>query len=93
MIKKISEILRKIPILLIKIYKKFISPLFPASCKYYPTCSSYCITAFQKHGIIKGFILSVWRLLRCNPFSNGGVDYVPDKFTLRRQKIDDDEDT
>ncbi|MGN1113909.1 MAG: membrane protein insertion efficiency factor YidD [Oscillospiraceae bacterium] len=90
MLRKISEILRQIPILFIKFYRKFISPLFPARCKYYPTCSSYCLTAFKKHGVIKGFILSVWRILRCNPFSDGGVDYVPDKFTLKRQKNDDD---
>ena len=90
MLRKISEILRQIPILFIKFYRKFISPLFPARCEYYPTCSSYCLTAFKKHGVIKGFILSVWRILRCNPFSDGGVDYVPDKFTLKRQKNDDD---
>lgn len=69
----------KVPI---KFYRRFISPLFPPTCKYYPTCSGYALEAFEKHGFFKGFILTVWRILRCNPFSNGGVDYVPDKVTI-----------
>lgn len=68
--------------LLIRGYQKFISPLFPPRCKYYPTCSAYAIKALEKHGFIKGMILAVWRILRCNPWSRGGVDYVPDEFTL-----------
>ena len=64
----------------IKIYKKIISPLFPPCCKYHPTCSSYALEALKKHGIIKGGWLAVWRILRCNPWSDGGIDYVPDKF-------------
>ena len=73
-------------IALIILYKRIISPLFPARCKYYPTCSEYAAAAFKKHGFIKGFILSAWRLLRCNPWSNGGIDPVPEKFTLKRKK-------
>lgn len=69
-------------LLIVKFYRKFISPLKPPSCKYYPTCSTYALEAFRKHGAIKGIILSAWRLLRCNPWSLGGVDYVPDKFFL-----------
>lgn len=71
---------------LIKFYRKCISPLFPPCCKYYPTCSTYAMTAFQKHGFFKGFILSVWRVLRCNPWSMGGVDHVPEEFHLFRRK-------
>lgn len=78
--------MRNIPIFLIKVYKKVISPLFPPRCKYYPTCSNYSIEAFRKHGFFKGLILSIWRLLRCNPFSNGGIDYVPDKFSLIKRE-------
>ena len=63
----------------IKVYKKIISPLFPPCCKYHPTCSSYALEALKKHGFIKGGWLAVWRILRCNPWSNGGIDYVPDK--------------
>lgn len=73
--------------LIITIYRKFISPLFPARCKYYPTCSSYALTAYEKHGFIKGTILTVWRLLRCNPWSLGGVDKVPEKFSWEYFKI------
>lgn len=70
--------LKKIIINIIKIYKKYISPLkINASCKYIPTCSSYAIEAIEKYGVIKGGILSIWRILRCNPFSKGGYDPVP----------------
>ncbi|MGN0594230.1 MAG: membrane protein insertion efficiency factor YidD [Hominimerdicola sp.] len=72
--------MKHLAILLIEFYRKFISPLFPARCKYYPSCSAYALQAFKKHGFFKGFILSGWRILRCNPFSEGGVDYVPEKF-------------
>lgn len=61
----------------IKIYKLFLSPLLPSSCRFYPTCSSYAITALKKHGIMKGLFLAIKRILRCNPFCNGGYDPVP----------------
>lgn len=64
----------------IKFYRKCISPLFPPCCKYHPTCSSYALEAFRKHGVLKGFILALRRLLRCNPWSMGGIDYVPEEF-------------
>lgn len=64
---------------LIKFYRRRISPLFPPQCKYYPTCSQYAITAIERFGLFKGGLLAVWRILRCNPFSNGGVDLVPEK--------------
>lgn len=76
-------------IVLVKFYKRVISPLFPARCKYYPTCSEYAVTAFKKHGFFKGLVLAVWRLLRCNPWSNGGIDPVPEKFTLKRKNNKD----
>ncbi len=74
--------MKYIPMLLIKFYRKFISPLIGARCRYYPSCSSYALEAFRRHGFFKGFILSAWRLLRCNPWSKGGVDYVPEEFHL-----------
>lgn len=74
-------------ILLIKFYKKCISPFTPPTCKYYPSCSSYGLTAFERHGFFKGFVLTFWRLLRCNPWSNGGVDYVPDEVRIDYFKI------
>ncbi|MGB9665150.1 MAG: membrane protein insertion efficiency factor YidD [Ignavibacteria bacterium] len=61
-------------IYLIKFYQKFISPIFPPSCRFYPTCSQYSIEAFHKYGVFKGFYKSAWRVLRCNPFNKGGYD-------------------
>ncbi len=66
-------------IALVKLYKMFISPLFPPSCRYYPTCSQYAIEALEKHGLFKGFYLSSVRILKCNPFFKGGFDPVPEK--------------
>lgn len=71
---------------LIKVYQKLISPLLPKSCKYYPTCSNYALEAYRKHGFIKGSILSFWRILRCNPWSKGGVDKVPEEFYIFKKK-------
>lgn len=62
-------------------YRKFISPMFGARCRYYPSCSAYALEALKKHGPIKGTLLAVWRILRCNPWSPGGIDRVPDKLT------------
>lgn len=64
-------------LLLIRGYKRFISPLLPPSCRFYPTCSDYAYEAIEKHGVIKGGRLAVWRVLRCNPFGKGGIDPVP----------------
>ncbi len=75
-------------IALIRFYQKFISPLFPPKCKYYPTCSCYALTAVKKFGAVRGSALAVWRILRCNPWSLGGIDYVPEKFTFKVKKID-----
>lgn len=68
--------MKKIIIGIICLYRKFISPLKRHStCKYIPTCSEYAILAVEKYGAFKGTAKTVWRLLRCNPFSKGGVDY------------------
>jgi putative membrane protein insertion efficiency factor len=64
--------------LLISAYQKFISPAFAPRCKYYPSCSTYALTAITTFGL-KGFGMAAWRLLRCNPWSYGGVDYVKEK--------------
>lgn len=70
--------MKKICILLIKFYRKYISPLKGRPCcRYYPTCSQYAIEAYEKYGFFKGTFLTVWRILRCNPFSKGGYDPVP----------------
>lgn len=83
--------MKYIALLVIKFYRKCISPLFPAKCKYYPTCSSYAMTAFRRFGFFRGFLLSGWRIMRCNPWSPGGIDHVPDKFTLKTKKMRFDE--
>ncbi len=68
----------KYPLLaLIKLYQWIISPLLGPVCKYYPSCSHYGFTAIDRHGAIKGTALTAWRILRCNPWSHGGVDHVP----------------
>lgn len=60
-------------------YQRWISPAFPRRCKYEPTCSSYAAEAIQVFGPLRGSVLSAWRLLRCNPLSNGGIDDVADQ--------------
>ena len=62
---------------LIRFYQIYISPLFPPSCRFYPTCSSYALEAIQRHGPFRGTYLAVKRILRCNPFCKGGYDPVP----------------
>jgi len=62
---------------LIKFYQRFLSPMFPPSCRFYPTCSQYSLESFGKHGFLKGFWLTVRRLIRCHPFHPGGYDPVP----------------
>lgn len=75
--------MKYIALALIRFYQKCISPFFPAKCKYYPTCSCYAVTAIQRFGFIRGSLLAVWRILRCNPWSLGGIDPVPEKFTFK----------
>ncbi|MBR4889928.1 MAG: membrane protein insertion efficiency factor YidD [Clostridia bacterium] len=68
--------MKRFLIYLISLYQKYISPIKKPCCRFYPTCSSYAIEAISKKGVIKGVILSIWRILRCNPFSKGGFDPV-----------------
>ena len=78
--------MKKIMIGLVRGYQKWISPLFPPTCIYRPTCSTYMIQAIEKHGVIKGVIMGIGRIMRCHPFILGGQDPVPDEFTVRRHK-------
>ncbi|MCF3942336.1 membrane protein insertion efficiency factor YidD [Oceanobacillus alkalisoli] len=64
---------------LVRFYQLAISPYTPASCRFYPTCSSYSLEAFKRFGAIKGLYLSVKRISKCHPFHPGGVDYVPER--------------
>ncbi|MCD6418837.1 membrane protein insertion efficiency factor YidD [bacterium] len=70
--------MRRIVISIIRAYRAVISPLFPPSCRFEPTCSHYAEEAVRRHGIFWGGIMSAWRILRCNPFSRGGEDPVPE---------------
>ena len=69
--------MKKILIGMIKLYRKYLSPLKSTKCPYYPTCSQYGLEAIEKYGALKGSLLAVWRILRCNPFSHGGYDPGP----------------
>lgn len=72
-------------------YQRNISPGLPRSCRYSPSCSQYAMEALGTHGVIKGTLLSVWRILRCNPWSKGGVDRVPVKGAWPTRPLDHDE--
>ena len=69
--------MRKLLVAPIRLYQRFVSPLLPQRCKYYPTCSQYAVEAIRVHGPLRGLLMAGWRLLRCNPLSNGGLDPVP----------------
>lgn len=69
----------------IKFYRKFISPLTGPNCRFHPTCSAYSLEAFQRFGFLKGFYLTLKRILKCHPFHKGGFDPVPDKKLTKRK--------
>jgi putative membrane protein insertion efficiency factor len=62
---------------LLRLYQQVVSPLYPPSCRFYPSCSQYALVAVERHGVVRGAGLAAWRLLRCNPWNAGGVDDVP----------------
>jgi putative membrane protein insertion efficiency factor len=67
---------RKVLVAPIRGYQRFISPALPRRCKYHPSCSEYAVQAIRTYGVLRGLVLAAWRLLRCNPWSHGGVDPV-----------------
>lgn len=71
--------MKKILIAGIRFYQRYISPYKGVKCPYFPSCSGYAVEAISVHGAFKGSCLAIWRILRCNPFSYGGYDPVPDK--------------
>ena len=72
--------MKRLLISAIRFYQKNLSPRLGAGkCKFFPTCSAYAIEAIEIHGAFKGFFMAMWRILRCNPFSKGGYDPVPEK--------------
>ena len=68
---------------LIAAYQRWISPAFPRRCKYHPTCSAYAVQAVRELGPLRGSIVAGWRLLRCNPLSDGGIDDLEDRGLFR----------
>jgi uncharacterized protein len=68
--------LRRASIALIQIYRSYVSPMLPASCRYTPSCSLYTLQAIEKYGVLKGVFMGALRVLRCHPFSRGGFDPV-----------------
>jgi putative membrane protein insertion efficiency factor len=78
-LKPINSLLIQLLILPVRFYQYSISPLLPNSCRHQPTCSQYTIEALKVHGLLKGSMLSVWRILRCNPWGTSGFDPVPPK--------------
>ncbi|HNQ70060.1 MULTISPECIES: membrane protein insertion efficiency factor YidD [Mesotoga] len=77
--------MKKILLFLIDFYRKKISPRTRPRCRFSPTCSTYTYEAIERFGALKGLILGIWRIIRCNPFNPGGFDEVPDHFTLLRR--------
>jgi hypothetical protein len=65
---------REVAVAPVRFYRRFVSPAIPKRCKYHPSCSQYAVTAIRRYGILRGLVLAGWRLLRCNPWSHGGVD-------------------
>jgi putative membrane protein insertion efficiency factor len=79
---------KRVPLAVIGAYQRWISPRRPRRCRYEPTCSAYAVDAVERFGVLRGTTLAIWRLLRCNPFSHGGFDPVPRRFTLRVGPVD-----
>lgn len=75
--------MKSVLVFLIRFYQKAISPYKKPCCKYYPTCSNYAVEAIERFGGFYGFFLALFRVLRCNPFSRGGYDPVPDRLAFR----------
>ena len=69
----------RIFIFLIRLYQKYLSPRLGKNCRFMPTCSQYAVDALRIHGFIKGSLLALWRIMRCNPFGKSGYDPVPPK--------------
>lgn len=80
--------MKRILLALISAYKRWLSPSMPQRCRYEPSCSTYAAESVSRFGAGRGFLLASWRLLRCNPFSHGGFDPVPERFTLKVGPID-----
>ena len=75
--------LRSMAVAPVRFYQRAISPALPKRCKYHPSCSQYAVDAVRRYGVLRGIVLAGWRLLRCTPWSHGGVDFVEDQKLFR----------
>lgn len=80
--------MKRLLLALIAAYRRWLSPALPQRCRYEPSCSSYAGESIARFGAARGTLLATWRLLRCNPFSHGGFDPVPERFTLKVGPVD-----
>jgi putative membrane protein insertion efficiency factor len=83
MLERLVRLLREAFLLPLHAYRWLISPNLKPRCRYYPSCSSYAVQAVRELGVIRGTILAVWRVVRCNPWSQGGVDELADRSLFR----------
>ena len=81
--KRFTRILRELFLLPLHAYRAIIAPNLAPRCKYYPSCSAYAVEAVRELGVIRGSILAAWRVMRCNPFSHGGVDELAERRLFR----------
>ena len=88
--KRLNAWLREAFLAPVKLYRTLISPLIPARCKYYPSCSTYAVQAVRELGVVRGTIVAGWRLARCNPWSHGGVDELSDRRLFRDRRCKHD---
>lgn len=80
--------MKRLLLALIGAYRRWVSPAISRRCRYEPTCSAYAVESIERFGAARGALLASWRLLRCNPFSHGGFDPVPHRFTLKVGPVD-----
>jgi len=76
--------MNRLAVIPVRLYQLLVSPLLGRRCKYHPSCSQYALDAFEEFGLVRGAVLAGWRLLRCNPWSNGGVDYARQQTLFKR---------
>jgi putative membrane protein insertion efficiency factor len=76
--------MNRLAVIPVRLYQLLVSPLLGRRCKYHPSCSQYALDAFEEFGLVRGAVLAGWRLLRCNPWSQGGVDYAREQTLFRR---------
>jgi uncharacterized protein len=76
--------MNRLAVIPVRLYQLLVSPLLGRRCKYHPSCSKYALDALEEFGLVRGAVLAGWRLLRCNPWSHGGVDYARQQTLFRR---------